>query len=160
MGLFEGRRYFYNQENRRSWSSVPVSPDELESAARNFLVERLKNDPKVTLALFAADGAVRFPGAGEASQIAHVTSGRDELIASVDRLLGAWRWDTVNVHSVFTADGCVAIRYSLTAVHLPSGIPIATESMNEFHFDTQGKITQLIEFVDTAKAEQLQAQAL
>ena len=52
-----------------------------------------------------------------------------------------------------------AVHLLLTTQHTPSGRTVETELMDLFEFDEEEKVTSMVEFVDTAMTQGLQADA-
>ncbi len=96
-------------------------------------------------------------GSNEASSIAHHTQTTDELHASIRSLVTTWQWTGFEIHSVLVEGNSAAARYELNTVHVPTGTAFTSESMDQFYFDGDGKITEMVEFVDTARVAQLEA---
>ncbi|MEM1145056.1 MAG: nuclear transport factor 2 family protein [Pseudomonadota bacterium] len=136
-----------------------MNKEDIEDATRAFLAKRLENNPGTTLEFFSENAVVHFPGSEDASAIASTVRTRAALEALIEHLFSTWRWDAVHIESLFLGKNSSVVRYRLEATHLPSGQALSTESMDEFHFDETGQISTLIEFVDTAKAAELEALA-
>ena len=130
--------------------------DSIQRAVDNFFATRLANDPDKVFALFASDATVRMAGAESASDIAHRTANQEELKASVTKLVTAWQWSRVDISSTLIEGNSAAVRYYLTTEHVATGLVLDAESMDQFYFDEDLLITEMIEFVDTAKAEELE----
>ena len=130
--------------------------DSIQRAVDNFFATRLTNDPDKVFALFASDATVRMAGAESASDIAHRTANQEELKASVTKLVTAWQWSRVDISSTLIEGNSAAVRYDLTTEHVATGLVLDAESMDQFYFDEDLLITEMIEFVDTAKAEELE----
>ena len=131
----------------------------VQRAVDQFFTARLTNDPEAVLTLFAEGAKVRMAGDETASEIAHQTSNAAQLRDSVINLVSTWHWSSADVSSLLIDDDSAAVRYQLTATYVPSGVTVQVESMDQLYFDSAGLITQMIEFVDTAKTEQLVQQA-
>ena len=129
--------------------------EQIKNHVNNFYDTRSHNSAAEVLALFASDAQIRLAGAVDASRIAHQTTTPDELSDSVSDLVGTWTWINVDLLSVLIEGNSAAARYIIHAKHKPSGQEITAECMDQFFFDNTGKITELIEFVDTAKVAQL-----
>ena len=128
----------------------------VEAAVAAFFDARLSNEADALLGRFAEGAKVRVAGATGASGIAGQTSTDAELRATVAALLCDWRWMSVEVRSLLIDGNAAAVRYTLQTTHLPTQVVSESESMDQFFFDETGRITEMIEFVDTAKVAQLE----
>ena len=128
----------------------------IQDAVDNFYSTRLTNDSEKVIGLFSEGARTRIAGAEDVSKIAHSSSNRDELSANVQATVRSWEWHDVDVQSTLVEGASAAVRYQLTTKHVASGITVDAECMDQFYFDDDLLITEMIEFVDTAKAEQLE----
>jgi len=133
-----------------------MNRDQVELAVTNFFSTRMKNKPNDVLGLFAEGAKVRMAGASAASSIAHRTKTTEELRASIDGLVSTWQWIDVQIHSLLIEGNSAAVRYDIKTIHLPTGTELASEAMDQFFFDDESRITELVEFVDTARVAQLE----
>ena len=132
-----------------------MNREQTEAAVNGFFSARMKNQPSEVFETFADGAKVRMAGAQDASSIAHRTQTTEELQASIEGLVGDWKWTDLQMLSILVDGNSASARYDLSAIHLPTGTQVSTESMDQFYFNDQAKITELIEFVDTALVAQI-----
>lgn len=133
-----------------------MNRDEVQTALSLFYAARLQNRPDDVSARFADDALLRMAGATAASSIAQTAQTRQELSETVHQLVGNWQWQDIEILTTVIEGNVAAVRYALKTTHIPSGAEISTESLDQFTFDEQGQIIELIEFVDTAHVAQLE----
>lgn len=127
----------------------------VERAIDNFYKARLSNQTSQCLACFTDDATLELSGSNDASAIAGQVTGRSQLEAMIDTLIGAWDWHEIeNVHSIIDG-GSVAVRYKLIATFTPTKETIETQVMDNIEFDEDMKVKTMTQFVDTAMVQKL-----
>lgn len=131
----------------------------VENVVKTALEARLSNDVQRVLSTFSDDALLRLVGSQDASEIAQSTESREELVASLELLVKTWEWAEFEILSLIIDRDRAAVRYALKTKHVPTAEIIEIETMDEMVISPDGKIVELIEFLDTATAEKLAVQA-
>lgn len=133
-----------------------MSKKDIVAAVNRFFAARSSNDAGAVLALFAPGAMIRIAGAQDASPIAATASTADEMNAMAEDLISNWLWRDYRIESCVVDDNVAVVRYMHDLTHAPSGRRFRAETLDEFHFDANLLITQMIEFVDTALVQQIE----
>lgn len=116
---------------------------------------RLSNDVDGCLAHFGPQASFTLNGSAEASALPVSIKGRDQLDGLLRSLVATWVWTAMDQVTILVDGHQAAIRYTLSAVHRPTGTPMRTEVMDHLVFDEAGHVTELTQFIDTALVNQL-----
>lgn len=129
----------------------------VEEVVRGMYQARINNDVNGCRAFFSQDAHLALVGEDEG-----VFQSKDELPANIDdkiaALVNAWQWIEMNKLRLLVDGNQVASLYELTTVFTPTGETITTSISDHLVVDEHLKISELIEFVDTALVARLAAQ--
>lgn len=132
-----------------------MSEASVKAVVEAFYRSRLANDVERCVAHFVPDGVLRLAGLPQ-----HSTPGGDaqDLRRIYADLIGAWDWRGMEIESFTIEGGRAVVHYRLHAVFRPTGEAVHSELVDLFTVH-EGRITSIVEFVDTARVEQLMKKA-
>ena len=133
--------------------------DDIEAAVEQVYEARLRNEVAPCLEWFSEDATFQLAGSAAASGIALMVSDREQFRELLESLVATWHWHKVDLIAVLIDGNEAAVRYGLTATFTPTDRMITTEIMDHLVFDSQLKLVQLTQFVDTALVNQLMGRA-
>ena len=122
--------------------------------ALQFFEVRLKNDPEQLDQLFSSGGRIQFLGESKEGSFARSCDGDAERFNLIKETVQDWRFIEVEVLDSLANEGKAVTRQRVKAMHEPSGQTITTEVTDWFRFDQDGKIVEMLEFLDTALLDQ------
>ena len=132
-----------------------MTREEVERSVRALFQCRLDNDIEGTLAHFETDAFIQFAGSPQASSFAASYTGQREIRNALDHLISTWTWQDWEPVSILIDGKAASVQYHLHATHNPSGKRVATQSVDLVQFNDQGKVAQMVEYVDTALTQKL-----
>ena len=126
-----------------------MTRDETEQLIHDVFRARLAGRLDELVGYLAQDITLRFPGTSGNATLARPSgsqaSAREQLVA----LLQEWRWTDIDVMTTVIEGDRAVVHAKQFVVHTPTGQPSATEVVDLITF-RDGRITEFVEFVDTA----------
>jgi ketosteroid isomerase-like protein len=129
--------------------------DEIRKAVDALYTTRLTNEAEGCLRSFADDATFALAGSKELRGLGPPVRGKKALQPFLAQLVGTWRWTAHEPIAVLIDGQSAAVRYRLSATHVPSGKAVVTEIMDHIVFDENARIREMVQFVDTAAIERL-----
>ncbi len=117
---------------------------------------RLANDVGRCLGHLASNANFRVAGSLGASPIAKASSAPASMRQQFTELIDVWEWQSIEPQSLIIHGNRVASHYRLTARHRPSGTIVNTEMVDLITIEN-GRVTDFLEFLDTAMIVQVAA---
>lgn len=132
-----------------------MSTESVTAVVEAFYRSRLANDVERCVAHFVPHGMLRIAGLES-----HSTPGSDaETLRRIySDLIAAWDWRGMTVDSITVQGGRAVVHYRLDVVFRLTGEAFQTELVDLFTVH-EGRITSIVEFLDTARVEQMMKKA-
>jgi ketosteroid isomerase-like protein len=131
-----------------------MNEESVKAVVEAFYRSRLANDVERCVAHFVADGAVRIAGLPRHSL--GDGGGAESLRQIYVDLIAAWEWRRMQIESMTIQHGRAVVHYRLDVVFRPTGEAFQTELLDVFTV-RESKISSIVEFLDTARVEQVVA---
>lgn len=132
-----------------------MNREKIRKAIDALYTIRLTNEAAGCLTSFADDATFALAGGNEIRALGPPVRGKKALQPFLAQLVNVWRWIAHEPLAVLIDGQSAAVRYRLTATHVPSGKEVVTEIMDHIVFDENAKIREMVQFVDTAAIERL-----
>ena len=134
-----------------------MTRNQAEEFIQEFFAARLAHDPGRSSGLFADDGIIELAGSPEDSAIVGRAEGRGQFEPVIKKLIDQWHWHSVSDEQTLIDGSSIAVMYTISATHTPTGEKLSTRIMDLFQLDEAARVTSMTEFVDTALADRLAA---
>jgi ketosteroid isomerase-like protein len=123
---------------------------EMESAVHATYQTRLSNDAVQTAALFTPTARFLMVGSEPAATAPQVATAA-QIGEAMQTVIGLWQWLDYQPLSTLIDGNRVAAHYRVSMRFVPTGDVVDTELFDLMTFEN-GKLTELVEFYDTALA--------
>jgi ketosteroid isomerase-like protein len=134
-----------------------MSRTEIEQAIRDLYGARMANDVERARDWFAQESRFAINGTPDSSPIVVDVRGKAEIDHLLGRVFDAWEWLEQDIRNMLIDGDRAAVHYRLKARFVPSDQIIDTEICDLLTFQS-GKLTEIVQFLDTAMAERLMSQ--
>lgn len=131
-----------------------MSREDIKNAVKEVYAARLSNDLERVAALFALDSHFQLSGSAGASPIALCASNRESIVPVLAVLINTWKWIDQQILHLIIDGNQAAVHYKVSMEFRPTGHLIDTNICDLLAF-RDGKLAQIIQFVDTALASSL-----
>lgn len=131
-----------------------MAREDIETLVRGLYAKRLGNTIETVPDYFSDDSRFTLNGCPMASPIALSLSGKSAIAKLLGELFAAWEWQEQTIHGLLIDGDRVAVHYRLKVRFVPTGEIVATEICDVLTVQA-GKITELIQFIDTALISRL-----
>lgn len=128
--------------------------DAVRRSLQQTYSKRDSGDIDGTLAAFHPDGRLQIAGAQAHSQAAVLAAGHEQLRDTLARFIAAFGFVRRDIISMVIEDDRAAVHCRVTLRFIPKDQTVTTDLLDLFKFQ-DGKIIELVEFVDTAAINEL-----
>jgi ketosteroid isomerase-like protein len=111
--------------------------------------KRGAGDIEATLAAFHPEGRLEIAGSKTLSSAVGIAQGQDQLRASLGSLIATFAFSQRDIVSMIIDGDRAAVHSRVTLRFVPKNQTLTTELVDLFRFK-DGKIIELVEFIDTA----------
>jgi len=115
---------------------------------------RLANNVSACTQTFTKDACLSLVG-GTKNEFQANNKTAPRIENQIKELIAAWEWQELNNQRIVIDGNNIAVMYELTAIFNPTGEQITTAISDHLVINDDGKIKELIEFVDTAMIDRL-----
>lgn len=133
-----------------------MSRENTQKVVQDFYAARLSNSADATAAYFDHDGIFEMAGGASGAPIVTTRDCPGECHDTVKAVVAQWEWRDQDILSTVIEGDNAAVYYRLRAAYAPTGVAVDTQLCDMLTIK-DGKIAELIEFVDTALVATLTA---
>lgn len=132
-----------------------MNSDDLKNSVKQLYKARLSNSVDNCMQCFSESASFSLAGEGAATMGEQENSTR----ATIETLIEGWDWQEISDQTILLDGDSAAVFYILLAVFKPTGEQVRTSIADHLEFDDNGKVTSMVQYLDTAMVERMLASA-